>query len=220
MLWLGGDPYATTPSSAEDNEDDGYESSAIESALWRKPEILEALLKRPIPNGQLNHLLDLAASRCLPRLVERLLKQGADPNYAPEGERPLLWQFISPVLWIFRTSKEEVNRGLEALEIMLKAGATFQLSDADLKSFRRDLLDGESRVVVRVIELLEQHRVLSPEQIRELTKTPAIKRVLSGHSKPRRSFGWEPPAFAQAVYSTPTPQETRSGYWKKHWWQH
>lgn len=217
MLWLGGDPYATTPSSAEIDEDDGYPSSAIESAMWRKPEILEAILKRPIPDGQLNHLLDLAASRCLPRLVERLLKQGADPNYAPEGERPLLWQFISPVLWIFRTSKDEVDRGLEALEIMLKAGASFKLSDEDMKRFRRDLLDGESRVVIRVIELLEQHQVLSPDQIRELTRTPSMKKLLAGHSKPRRSFGWEP-AVPAVVYSAPA-QENRGGYWKRHWWQ-
>lgn len=219
MLWLGGDPYATTPSSAEKGEDDSYCSSAIESAMWRKPEILDALLKRPIPDGQLNQILDSAAARCLPRLVERLLKQGANPNYVSEEGRPLLWRFISPVLWIFRTSKEEVDRGLEALEIVLKAGATFQLSDEDLKRFRRDLLDGESRVVIRVIELLEQHRVLSPEQIRELTRTPSMKKILAGHSKPRRSFGWEPVAPLPAYSPPPPVHESRGGYWKKHWWQ-
>jgi hypothetical protein len=103
--------------------------------------------------------------------------------------------------------------------MVLQAGAKLAMDGCELKGLRRDLVEGESKIVVRVLDLLRQYEAISPDQLHELTRTPAVKKVLNGISKPRRDpFGVlltpVPPAPAMSV--TPKPA---AGYWKSHWSQ-
>ena len=221
MLWLGADPHAETPSSAyEDVEASAFGDSAFQSALWsKKPEILTQFLKRPIPAKMLNVLLAGAGHRAHPDLVRRLLNEGADPNFVSEDEYPILHGFIHGLIWRFANlTNDERERGLQALELVLKAGAKWAPDERNLKWLRRDFAASESKIVVPLLELLHQYAAFTPEQLHELTRTPAVRKVLNGISRPRPSL------FGQ-VYSPPPPyppppvETPRRGYWKRHWSQ-
>ena len=222
MLWLGGNPHANVPASAyEPDCTDALDDTAFEKALWaRQPEILTQFLKRPISKERVQPLLSRVSHRSRPDLVRRLLNEGADPNATDEDGYPVLHSFISSLLWRYRSpSPEETERGLEALELMLAAGARWSMDEQQLRGLRRDLAGGESKIVIRLLDLLHQYGAVPPEQLHELTRTPAVRRVLNGFSKPRRD--------PFATYYTPPPppivptvvEPSRRGYWKRHWSQ-
>ncbi|MEO6874249.1 MAG: hypothetical protein ABI222_05455 [Opitutaceae bacterium] len=219
MLWVGADPHAATPASAE--EDDGtfaFGDSAFQSALWsRKPEILTQFLKRPIPAEKLNVLLSDAGHHSRPDLVRRLLDEGADPNFSVEEGYPILYNFINGLTWAYATrTSEERERGFQALELLLKAGAKWTLDEQNLKGLRPDFAASESKIVIPLLELLRRYAAFTPEQLHELTRTPAVRKVLNGISRPRPTpFGQTyspPPLLPPPVAATP-----RRGYWKRHW---
>lgn len=222
LLWVGADPHAEVPATAYESErENGVGGTAFESALWaRKPEILPQFLKRRIPAEKIPGLLSTVAYRNRPDLVQRLLDDGADVNAVSEDGEPPLSGFISGVLWRYSSrSAEEQARGMAALELVLKAGAKWSPDEGRLKSLRRDLAEGESRVVIRLLELLRKYSVFTPDQLHELTRTPAVKRVLNGVSKPRRdpfAIHYAPPPLPVTSPAVATP--TR-GYWKRHWSQ-
>jgi len=222
MLWLGANPHAPTPSSAEEWDETEYDSdsTAFHAALFsQKPEVMDMIAKRPIPVDRVATIFHSVGYRPRPALVKRLLEMGANPNsVSPEGEH-VLHEFVHPILSCFMGNADEVELAFQSLELVLKAGAKWTISERRLKWLRRDLIDGESRSVVRLLDLLHQYQALTPEQLHELTRTDAVKRVLNGQSKPRRSFwdgGYSSPPPAPAP--TPAPQPQR-GYWKRHWWQ-
>lgn len=221
MLWLGADPHAQVPSSAYESEgSNGFGDTAFESALWaRKPEILTQFLKRPIPADRIQALLSALGYRHRPDLVRRLLRDGADPNAVDEDGNPVLEGFVHGILWrSSRPSSEENERGMEALELLLKTGAKWSPDEDDLKRLRRDLANGESKLVIRVLDLLHKYEVFTPAQLHELTRTPAVRRVLNGISKPYRDpFASYYPPPAPVVTSVPAPPQR--GYWKRHWSQ-
>lgn len=131
----------------------------------------------------------------------------------------MLHGFIHGVLWRFsRPSSEENERGFEALELLLKAGAKWSPDEGQLKRLRRNLAEGETKIVIRLLDLLHKYEAFTPSQLHELTRTPAVRRVLSGISKPRRDLFasyFTPPA----PVAMPAPETPRRGYWKRHWSQ-
>lgn len=222
MLWLGANPHAPTPSSAEAGECvQAYElETAFETALWSsKPEILDPFLKYPIPLERVDHLLHRAHyNKPRPDLVERLLAMGANPNSESEEGYPVLHGYLTTVLSRFgRPSPEEREQGFLALECLLKAGSKLKMTDQQLKHFRRRLLDGFSEIVVRTLALLRKYEAVTPEQFHELTRTQGMKRVLNGFTKPYN----DPLAhYYQYVPPSPPPQPAPArGYWKRHWSQ-
>lgn len=218
MLWLEGDPYANTPESAdEDYEYEGLSNSAFHAAMWSdKPEILAAMLKRPVPPERATDLLHSAAHRRLPQVVKRLLAAGADPNAEVEGY-PVLYGFINCMTWDHLSQTEDgVARGLEALELVLKAGAKWRnINPRDLKHIRRRLIDGAPKTVIRVVELMRTHQAFTSEAFAELTRTAGIKRILRGESPPLKRWAGHHP-----ILSPVAPDGSgRSSYWKGRWWQ-
>jgi hypothetical protein len=219
MLWLGGDPHAETSSSASE-EGCGVGETAFESALWmRKPEVMALLMKRPIPVERAPALLSALPYHRRPDLVRRLLDEGADPNAINEEGEPVLYRFISVLGGNYtRSSPDEDERGIEALELLLKAGAKISLNKGQLKRLRRSLAAGESTVVIRLLELIHAYGAVYPEQFNELTRTAAMRRVLNGITKPRRDLlGDHYTPVPQSM--TPVNQTLKRGYWQRHWSQ-
>lgn len=220
MLWLGADPHAETPTDGELDVVSDLNKSAFETALWAKdPGILVQFLKRPIPANKALGLLQKAAYRRRPDLVRRLLKLEVDLNMPCEEGFPLLHGYIAGVLWRYGSqAPDDVERGFEALELLLQAGAKWQPTELELKRLRRDLAEGQSKVVVRLLELLRKYEAFTLAELHELTRTPAVRRVLNGHSKPFR----DPFAYHYTLPPPPVAPEEPSvkrPYWKRHWSQ-
>jgi hypothetical protein len=220
MLWVGANPHASVPSSAySEGDSHGLGDTAFNTALYgRGLEVMEMIAKRPIPEDRVAELFHAVAYRHRPDIVRRLLKQGANPNAVSEEGYHVLSGFLYPLLSRFRREPQEIELGFEALELVLVAGAKWEMEERQLKGLRRDLAGGESKVVVRLVELLTKYRAFSEAQLQELTRTPAVRKVLKGESKPRHN-SWTlgvPPA--RALAPTPSSAPTKA-YWKRHWSQ-
>lgn len=222
MLWVGADPHADVPSSAYEKDGvRGIGETAFESALWGdKPEVVTLVMKRPIPKTKVDWLLRLAAERSRPEVVKRLLNEGANPNHTAEENEPALRSFVSKLVQRYTPRlTEEQDRGLKCLELVLKAGAKWNLSERGIKWLRRDLAAGDSRVVVRMLDLLREYDAVSGAQLHELTRTPSVRKVLKGHTRhpriPFTEFLDDTPVSIKTPYAAPS----RRGYWKRHWSQ-
>lgn len=211
MLWLGADPHAITPSSAYVEDADYVEhESAFRRAMWaRNEKILAKFLSKPIPADQVSELFRTAACGCRPDLVQRLLDAGANPNDTEEGYS-VLHSFVTTLTWRSYSSKpERAKRGLEALEIALRAGARWEMDDKGLTNLRRSLLKAESKIVRAILDLLRQYGALTGSQMHELTRTAAMARLLENRPAPSTTY-----SGGNFISSTP-----RRGYWKRHWSQ-
>lgn len=218
MLWLGGNPHARVPCSPYP-EDEEYEMACLESpferSVWRTREaIMEMLLKKPIPADQADSLLSYVSHRGLPKVVSRLLKEGANPNRIEEEDWHILDGFISNLTsrWIISENDTD-ERGLEALSIILEAGSRWPDQRPDVPRLRRNLLHCKPDILRAIIELFKKHQVLTEEQLHELTRTPTMKKHLQSASP------IVPRSTPQSTYSAGGTTNNSGGYWKKHWSQ-
>jgi hypothetical protein len=119
-----------------------------------------------------------------------------------EEECPALHLYISALTWCGSVppTADERARGLEALEVLLQAGARWSLADEDVKHLRQYLTEGEARVVRPLVELLRRYEVFTPDEFRKLTEPPAVKKVLKGISKPKK----QPRAIGAALPVPPS----------------
>jgi len=180
MLWLGADPHDRVPNSAYPEDAELCEvESPFERALWVDREnVIESFLKKPMPPEQVEYLFKRVSYRRLPNVVRRLLKEGANPNHTEE-ERHIIEDFAYPILSPWNSSVIDRDvRAVEAMEIVIEAGAKWDPSPERLAYFRRRLLKGEPQKVRKVLELFEKHEVLCAEQLKELTRTPSMKQLL------------------------------------------
>jgi hypothetical protein len=184
MLWLGGNPHAQVPCSPYP-EDEEHELDCLESpferSLWMSREAtLEMLLKKPIPADQTDYLLRKVSHRGIPAVVNRLLKEGANPIQVDEEGWNILDGFISSLTYRWRFSENDSDeRGLEALKIILEAGAKWLHPQPDIPQLRRKLLHCTAGTLKKIIELLKENKVLSEVQFHDLTRTSRMKDLLS-----------------------------------------
>jgi len=183
MLWLGGNPHAQVPGSPYP-EDEAHEMDCLESpferSLWMSREAtLEMFLKKPIPADRADYLLRKVSHRGLPAVVSRLLKEGANPIQVDEEGWNILDGFISALSYRWRFSENDTDeRGLEALKIILEAGAKWLDPQPDIPRLRRNLLHCTSGTLKRIVELFKENQVLSDEQFHDLTRTAGMKLLL------------------------------------------
>ncbi len=192
-MWLGANPHVETPSVlGEDRRRHLYATNAFETALWsEKPEIPELMLKREL--GQ-EHRDRAMVSRARLEWVRKLLKDGANPNaiFSEDGT-PALAAAIHPLIWLYASpTAAELEKQFEMLECVLRAGAKWEPGERQMKSFRRELTEARSEVVIRVLRMVDQYQGMSHATLTELTRTPAMRKVLKGFSKPKKELriGW------------------------------
>lgn len=223
MLWLGANPYVKVPRTAwDDEEDEGLMWLPLETAMIRGNEgILLHLLKVPIPPYRVREVFHSASFRTHPEVIRRLLKAGADPNDRCYG-RHVLDGYVRALCHSFYQSGRtaHIKNGIEAVRLLAEAGSRWDIDSKDLAGIRRAFLDAESSTVKTMLEIFRGHNVLTHEQIVELTRTPAMKRLFAGESRTKPS----PPiqyssrsAFMEPSHSDSSPP--KRGYWKRHWSQ-
>ena len=103
---------------------------------------------------------------------------------------------------------------LEALKIILEAGAKWPDQRPDVPRLLRNLLHCKPDILRAIIELFKKHQVLTEEQLHELTRTPTMKKHLQSASP------IVPRSTPQSTYSAGGTTNNSGGYWKKHWSQH
>lgn len=221
MLWLGGDPFSDVPTSAWEEESDSWEETPIETAIRKGVEpIIQAMMKKPIPQERVQELLGSMGHNASPELVRRLLSMGADPNLEKDGHH-LLRNYVHSIGCKYSRSlyPGRDQKTLEAVALLAQAGAKWSLDPSGLSDLRRSLAQGESSAVIRLIDIFKCHDVMPPHQIQELTRTPAMRSVLAGHTRPYRDpFA----AYVRPVYTPapqPSPVQPKRRYWKRHWSQ-
>jgi hypothetical protein len=223
MLWLGANPYANVPKCAWDQDDDvEFLWCPLQTALIGDREaILLHLLKVPPPSDRVQKLLHSTSFRAHPEVVRRLLRAGADPNDHCEG-RHLLDAYVRDLSHSFYRSgrTEHVKHGLEALRLLAQAGAKWDIDNKGIAEIRRSILDAESSTVNVMMEIFRINNVLNNEQLEELTRTPAMKRLMAGNTYPKPS----PLAHYKSRISlmVPPPMDsspTRNSYWKQPWYK-
>lgn len=190
MLWLGANPHAETPAVlGKDRRRHYYATNAFETALWsQKPEIAEIMLKQELAQEHRDKALRAMVSRGRLELVRKLLKEGANPNviFQEEGT-PVLAVAIHPLVWVYASgAAEEQAKQFEVLECVLKAEAKWEPGERQLKSFRRELTEARSEVMIRVLRMVDHYQGMSHAILTELTRTPAMRKVLKGFSKPQK----------------------------------
>ena len=221
LLWLGANPYEDVPVNAWDGDDEFF-WCALETAMSRGNEdILLHLLKVPLPPSKVKDLFRSISYRAHPEVVRRFLAAGADPNDHHEGLHVLDGYVRDLSHRFFQTRRaEHVKHGLEALRLLAEAGAKWDIDNKGIADIRRSILDAESSTVNTMLEIFRSHKVLNNEQLEELTRTPAIKRLMAGNPRTK------PDPFAhynsRSSLMVPPPidsSQARNGYWKRHWSQ-
>jgi len=220
MLWLGANPYAITPATASPEDVNELSHCAMESALWcSRISIRRQLMRKPIPADMVRPLMRAVACNPCPDVVRFLLAAGADPNTTEDEDgSTVLEHFVTSIAWRF--GNHEPNQDaleLEALELMLAAGAKMHPPQRRLAQLRRSLLDGYPAKIRKAIELLGRYEAMSASELHELTRTPTMRRLLSGQSKTGSKTSVD--LMADNHSSKISAQASGpGGYWKNRWY--
>jgi hypothetical protein len=220
MLWLGADPYAVVPyPDGEEEYGEDYQEFALQAALlrWHEPLVLQ-LLKKPIPSDRVQEIFCSTAHYSHPELVRKLLAMGADPNSELHGEH-ILRALTGCVTWRYSSMNSgRSKRALESVVLVAAAGARWSMDSKQLARFRRHLLNGDRDVVKELLDVFRKHEVLNDQQFHDITRTDAMKAMLSGQRSPRP----DPWALKKRSYTSPpeaSDASLRRTYWKRHWSQ-
>lgn len=163
-------------------------------------------------------LFEATGSACNPEITGRLLELGADPNRLTEDGH-VLESMITRATWSygFSNDKERQTGALECIRLVAEAGARWAPDPKSLASVRRNLTAGTPEVVSSIVRLFRESQVLTGEQLHELTRTPTMRRVLSGRGRPQKKPHYLYAAHYRPATWAPTPAPTRSSYWKRPW---
>jgi hypothetical protein len=176
MLFVGANPHAPL---GEELSRLPPHTALSESLLGdRRAHLRPKLMARPIPPEQVPDLFRIAALSRDPKVVERLLFLGADPNDRQEGEH-ILRSFVWALTSWSELRLDEVRSGLAALAVVLTAGARVEFNDEELSALRSTLRKASSRAARGVLELFKQHGLLDDDALREVTRTDAMKRLVN-----------------------------------------
>jgi hypothetical protein len=221
MLWVGANPHERVPGLFDQRRKESEEDwdCAFQVAAWKfDAPILNLILKVPIPPEQVQPLFEATGSACNPEITGRLLELGADPNRLTEDGH-VLESMITRATWSygFSNDKERQAGALECIRLVAEAGARWAPDPKSLASVRRNLTAGTPEVVSSIVRLFRENQVLTGEQLHELTRTPTMRRVLSGRGRPQKKPHDLYAAHYRPAMGAPAPAPTRSSYWKRPW---
>lgn len=222
MLWLGADPYLEVPESPYIEDETLVDtSSSIKAAFFRSDEtIIKILLKHPPPAERAQEIFADTLYFGHPVLLKMLLAHGIDMNAPNEEGEPVWLSLVYALSSRFSYFRERDNNAqrLESMKMLAEAGARLELDHKGLANLRRSLLDGRSETIIALLDLFRKYEILSSDALTELTRTPAMRSLLNGYTKPQK----DPFADLRPRYYAPIEPPTepvRRGHWKRHWSQ-
>lgn len=195
LMWAGANPRSTGPTLDEGDElDESTYTTAFEAGAYAKDVLILKRLKPDAKRDDIDKLLTDAATFGRVDTVRYLLELGARPNDKSNGGSTALDEclFISLHSESFRyrdssgwygysskPSKYSVSQTLDTVQLLLEQDAQWRPdSSRELAAVRRNLFECDPDVTLELVEKLVKHAACTPETIRELLQTTAMRKHL------------------------------------------
>jgi ankyrin repeat protein len=209
LMWAGANPRTSGIRLYDDeawsNDPDYYTTALEEAAHCKDLQILKRLKPDPTRDNIGSLLADAAGSAHVD-VVRYLFELGAKPNDKPNGGSTALDRCLLS-LWCgsFRhkissswygssqkASKYEVSDTLNALQLLLEKGTFWRPHNArELQSVRRYLYECEPDVTLELVQQFTKHKACSEDTLRELLRTPAMKKHLASEATRFHKLGYD-----------------------------
>jgi Mor family transcriptional regulator len=191
LMWAGADPRSSGPTLDDDNLDESEYCSALSAAAYG--ENLE-ILKRLRPDAKrddIDGLLTTAAGGGRADVVRYLFELGAKPNDKANGGSSGLDDCLERIPFeSFRhsfsftgyrdkskASKYAISNTRATIQLLLEHAALWRPDGAEqVARVRRSLLECEPDITLDLVERLMKHSACSNDTIRELLRTPTMKK--------------------------------------------
>jgi ankyrin repeat protein len=194
LMWAGADPRSVGPTLDDDGDlDESEHSTALTAAAYcENLEILKRL-KPDAKRDDIDALVKYAAPYPHADVVRYLLKLGAKPNDKPNGGSAALDGCLESFHYeTFRyrfsfasygspskAGKYSLSNMRAMVQLLLDEGAFWRPDDADhMSRVRRSLYECEPDVMLELVERLVKHTACAQDTIRDLLRTPTMKKHL------------------------------------------
>jgi len=192
MLWAGADPLApgeAEPITCPEPEEGGLSAVGF-AALYGNYEVLSLRqVKVPIDHPTAYDILRYCCDGDGLKIVERLLKQGLNPNDQDNGGASAIQEVLAKLEWvggynihswdIDAKGKDtpESRDNMKAIHLLAKHGGRWCPRDSyQMNSARRSLLKMKPDYTVELAWIMAKYRACSKSDIKILLRTPTIKR--------------------------------------------
>ena len=197
MLWAGADPYSKGPCTPEEERDPEDDLNALEwAALYDHHEVFGLKKIRLNPNHESAYaILESACHTSNCDLLKKLLEKGFDPNNQKNGGSSMIQTLLlgmsswscSADPWSYDRKTRDVDftksrEKMKMVHLLAKHGAKWKPNDQKLISeVRRSLLKMSPDYTAEFVWIMSGFRACSREDIEELIRTSAIRRLISRH---------------------------------------
>ncbi|MDY6986960.1 MAG: ankyrin repeat domain-containing protein [Thermodesulfobacteriota bacterium] len=193
MLWAGADPYSRGPHSPDEDPDPDEDHNALELAALRGHREVFDIKKIGLdPSHPDAHgILRYACHNDTTDLVEDLLKRGFDPNDQENRGSSLINIVLWGMTWnpdLFgegRTKNIDTERAMDKLamlHVLAEHGAKWIPKDRkDMNEARGSLLRMRPKYTLEFVKIMSQFEACTRKNVEDLTRTPAIRRLVSDH---------------------------------------
>ena len=228
LLWAGADPYAPGADDYdEEDEDQGDGLSAVGyAALYRRYDVLRLKPIRLDPKTPaMRDVIRYGCDEGGYDFVKTLLEKGYEPNDGENGGCSMIpvllndmtWgaRFDYNLSWSFRDDDKHIDTErsrlkLKILHLFARHGARWiPVDKAAVASLRRSLLQLRPDYTVEFVWIMAKYRACSEEHIRELLRTPSIKKHVRSHVQRIHELlsDWPQPGEPAPPAAVPTAQE-------------
>ena len=196
LLWAGADPYAKGPDSPDEDPDPDENMCALEwAALYKHFDVFKLKKIKISPDHPIaGDLLQNACRANKSDFLVELIDQGFNPADQKDHGSSLIQTCIRRLDWSFdydwftrerKTKDIDSSRSRESLKmihILAKHGAKWMPSDRyQINDARRSLLKMSVDYTVEFVWIMSKYNACSRENIEQLIRTPAIRRLIAKH---------------------------------------
>jgi hypothetical protein len=195
MLWAGADPFAKGPGSPEEDPDPEEDLCALEyAALYEHFDVFKLKKVRVGPDHPIaNELLRSACRAEKADFLIELLKKGFKPADQTDHGSSLIrtciqyLQFGFGRNWFDRDSNKNIDSSgsretIKMIHILAKHGAKWNPEDrTEINDARRSLLKMTPDYTLEFVWIMSKYNGCSRKNIKQLLRTPTIKRHMTGH---------------------------------------
>ena len=198
LLWAGADPFAKGPDTPDEEPDPEEDLCALEyAALYKHFDIFKLKKVQIAPDHPIaNELLRNACRSEKADFLIELIKQGFNPADQKDHGSSLIQTCLQYLQWSFdydwfgRDKNKDIDSSrsretLKMIHILAKYGAKWMPADrSEINDARRSLLKMSVDYTVEFIWIMSKYNGCSRENIKQLLRTPAIRRHVA-KSQPR-----------------------------------